>query len=108
MTGWLTIIADVLIIFGLLAISIAVIGMIRMPSLRLRLHAASLVGIMGTLPVLLAAIASQDTALITRALLIGVFLLFTMPVTIHVLARAAYHEEQAGQTPDTADDVEEL
>ena len=108
MTGWLTAIADLLIVFGLLAMSVAVIGMIRMPGLRLRLHAASLVGVMGTFPVLLAAIASQDAALITRALLIGVFLLFTMPVTIHVLARAAYHEEQAGQSPATADEIEEL
>ena len=108
MTGWLTAIADLLIIFGLLAMSVAVIGMIRMPGLRLRLHAASLVGIMGTFPMLLAAIASQDAALIARALLIGVFLLLTMPVTIHVLARAAYHEEQAGRSSDTADEVEEL
>ena len=109
MTGWLTAIADLLILFGLLAMSVAVIGMIRMPSLSLRLHAASLVGVMGILPVLLATVAAQDAALFARALLIGVFLLLTMPVTIHVLARAAYHEEQEGRaSPGTVDEAEKI
>lgn len=104
MSGVLELLAGLLLLGGLLAMSVAVIGMLRLPGLALQLHAASLVGLFGTLPILLAACAAGEGALFTRALLVGVFLLLTMPVTVHVLARAAYHQSRERWPRETLED----
>ena len=86
--------ADCFILIGLLVTTLAVGGTLWMPNFYLRLHAASMAGIMGIFPLFLASIASFDAAIITRALLIGVLLFFITPLSIHVLALAAYDEDR--------------
>ena len=93
-SAWLDWIAYLLLLFGLSAMTIALIGMWRLPGLRLRLHAASLVGIMGVIPLLLASVAVNEAAFFGRCLLIVVVLVLTMPATIHVLARASYQRDR--------------
>ena len=97
--------ADFFILVGLIVTTLAVWGTLWMPNFYLRLHAASMAGIMGIFPLFLASIASFDTAIITRALLIGVLLFLITPLSIHVLALAAYDEDRNnGTTARTANE----
>jgi multicomponent Na+:H+ antiporter subunit G len=74
-------------LFGL----IAAIGVLRLPDLYTRLHAASKAGAVGGGLILLAvALVSFDGAIALRALIGIVFLLMTTPVSAHLLARVHY------------------
>jgi multicomponent Na+:H+ antiporter subunit G len=88
--------------FGL----VAAIGVLRLPDLYTRLHAASKAGATGAGAIFLAvAIESLDGAVILRALLGIVFLLLSTPVSAHLLARAAY---RGGEAPDPGTTVDDL
>lgn len=74
-------------IFGLLA----AVGVLRLPDLYTRMHAASKAGTLGAgLMFAAIAIVAFDGAVILRAIAGFVFLLLTAPVSAHLLARAAY------------------
>lgn len=94
--------ADFFILVGLIVTTLAVGGTLWMPNFYLRLHAASMAGIMGIFPLFLASIASFDIAIITRALLIGLLLFLITPLSIHVLALAAYYEDRNNATATRA------
>lgn len=84
-------IAGVLVLFGAAFSLIAAIGVLRMPDLYVRMHAASKAGTLGLGSLLLAiAVHSGDTSVVARALIAIFFLLLTAPVGAHLLARAAY------------------
>lgn len=80
-------------LFGLLA----AIGVLRLPDLFTRMHAASKAGLVGS-GMTLVGIASVagESAIILRAVLGIVFLALTTPVSAHLLARAAL---KAGMSP---------
>jgi multicomponent Na+:H+ antiporter subunit G len=79
-----------LVVGGLFSL-LAAIGMLRLPDLYTRMHAASKAGVVGAGLVLIAvALISLDVAVGLRAVLGIVFLLLTTPVSAHLLARAAY------------------
>lgn len=87
----LTLIAAALIVIGALFSLVAAIGLIRLPDLYTRMHAASKAGTMGSGLVLIAiAVNATDTGTMTRALAGVVFFLLTAPVSSHLLAKAAY------------------
>jgi multicomponent Na+:H+ antiporter subunit G len=100
--AWL---ADGLILLGLLILSIAIYGIIRMPDLYTRLHGASKAAFLGVLPFLLAATTVGDPAIIFRALLIGAFLILTTPVAAHAIAHAAYLKGERMETPGAVDET---
>ena len=80
-------------VFGLLA----AIGVLRLPDLYTRMHAASKAGLVGSgLTFVGIAIVSGDSAIILRAVLGILFLALTTPVSAHLLARAAL---KAGLAP---------
>lgn len=80
-------------IFGLLS----AIGVLRLPDLFTRMHAASKAGLFANGLILLGiAIVAAESAIILRALLGALFLALTSPVSAHLLARAAI---KAGQDP---------
>ena len=84
-------IAGVLLLVGAMFSLLAAIGMLRLPDLYARMHAASKAGTMGSGLVLIAiAVVAFDGPIILRALVGVVFLLLTTPVSTHLLARAAY------------------
>lgn len=87
--------ADGLIVLGLIVMTLGVIGVIRMPDLYTKLHAASKSVVLGVCSFLLATAATGDVTTMTRALLIGVFLVVTAPVAAHEIARAARRERRA-------------
>ena len=77
--------------FGILLMTVAGIGLLRMPDLLTRMHASSKAGTLGATLVLLAvALHFGDAAVAVRVVVVCVFLLLTAPVASHVIARAAY------------------
>src|SRR5690606_16128275 len=84
--------AALVIVIGSLFVLLATVGLLRLPDLYTRMHAASKAGIVGAGLILLAvAMVSLDGAVALRALLGVIFLALTTPVSAHLLARAAYH-----------------
>jgi len=82
---------------------LATIGLLRLPDLFTRIHAASKAGVLGA-GLLLAAVAivSVDLAVAVRAVSGIVFLVLTTPVSAHLLARAAF---RSGQRPVGSGDL---
>ncbi len=76
---------------GCLAMLIAAIGIVRMPDLFTRMHAASKVGTVGVSCVVLAAATHfAELSVVAPVLLTIVFFLATAPVAAHMVGRAAY------------------
>jgi multicomponent Na+:H+ antiporter subunit G len=70
---------------------IAAIGVIRLPDLLSRMHAASKAGAVGGGLVFLAvALLAFDVAIAVRAVIGIVFLLLTTPISAHLLARISH------------------
>jgi multicomponent Na+:H+ antiporter subunit G len=81
----------VLLLLGAGFSLLAAIGVLRLPDLYTRMHAASKAGAVGGGLVLLAvALLSFDVAIALRAIVGIGFLLLTTPVSAHLLARASY------------------
>ncbi|MES1938132.1 monovalent cation/H(+) antiporter subunit G [Salinisphaera hydrothermalis] len=79
-----------LIVVGALACVISGYGMLRMPDLYTRIHAASVADTGGMLLILVGLMIQAGIGLTTAKLvLIVVFLLITSPTATHALARAA-------------------
>ncbi len=101
-------IAAALILVGTLFCVLAALGMLRLPDVYTRMHAASKAGAVGTGFILVAiALVSLDVAVALRAIVALFFLLLTTPVSAHLLARASL---KAGYDPAPAtqcDDVAE-
>lgn len=84
--------AAVLVLVGSIFTLLAAIGILRLPDLFTRMHAASKAGPVGAGFILLAvALVSFDVAVILRAFIGVFFLLLTTPVAAHLLARASSH-----------------
>lgn len=84
-------IGGVILVLGTVFMLLAAIGVVRLPDLYTRMHAASKAGAVGGGLILLAvALLSQDAAVSMRAIIGVVFLLLTTPVSAHLLAKASY------------------
>ena len=96
-------VADGLVVLGLMAITVSVVGILRMPGVLMRVHAAGQAVLVGVLLILMGAVGSGQGQLMGRAVLVGIFLLLTAPVSAHAIARAAAREEEVrragGQEP---------
>lgn len=91
MSAVLQIATGVLVIVGALFTLAAAVGVLRLPDLYTRMHAASKAGTMGACVMLLAlAVSAGDVAIVARALAGVVFFLLTVPISSHLLARAAH------------------
>ena len=75
---------------GSLAIIIGACGLIKLPDVFSRIHAAGMIDTGGTAFFLLGMILQAGWSLITvKLILIGIFIFFTSPVTSHVTANLA-------------------
>lgn len=84
------IIAGCLLVLGALFALVAAIGVLRLPDLYTRMHAAAKAGTLGSGLMLLAiAITAFDVSVALRALVAILFFLLTAPLSAHLLARAA-------------------
>lgn len=84
------IIATLLLIIGTAFITIAGLGVARMPDVFQRMHAATKAGGIGTSFVLLGVLVAGGVARPLTAVLTIVFMLLTLSVASQLLARAAY------------------
>ncbi len=87
----MTAVVVVVAALGIALMSVAGIGLLRMPDFLTRMHASSKAGTLGAALVLVAvAVHFADAAVTVRALVVCVFLLLTAPIASHVIARAGY------------------
>lgn len=98
-------ISSLLLLGGVLWCGIGAFGMVRMPDLFTRLHAASLPDTLGMLGLLLGlalqAILGAHWLSLGKLLLIAAFLLFSGPMVTHALAQAALRSNaQASPQPE--------
>jgi multicomponent Na+:H+ antiporter subunit G len=100
----LAVMADGLVLLGLLVTTLGVLGMFRMPDVYTELHAASKAVALGIVAFLMASLSAGDAAVTARALLIAVFLILTTPVGAHAIARAAWLRGEAMLTPGALDE----
>ena len=95
-----------LLVLGSAFTLLAAVGVVRLPDLYTRMHAASKAGAVGGGLILIAvAVLSQDAAVAMRAVIGVIFLLLTTPVSAHLLARASY---LSGYKPCNETMVDEL
>jgi multicomponent Na+:H+ antiporter subunit G len=100
-------VTSALVLAGTLFALVAALGMLRLPDLPMRMHAATKAGTLGAGLLLLAvALSSPGPGGIARALAGIVFLFLTAPVAAHLVARAAYRAGEATLWDRTA--VDEL
>jgi len=93
-------IAFVLLLGAFLTL-VAALGLLRLPDLYTRMHAASKAGAAGSGLLLLAvAMQSGETLVWIKCLMAIVFFLLTAPVAAHLLAKAAAREGQPLPPPE--------
>jgi multicomponent Na+:H+ antiporter subunit G len=97
-------VADALVALALVVMTIGVVGLRRMPDVFTQLHATSKAVFLGVVAILVASTASGEPAIVSRAVLIGAFLLLTTPISAHVVARAAYRLREPMRTPGAVDE----
>ncbi len=98
-------IASALLLIGSAFCALAALGLLRLPDLYTRLHAASKAGTLGAGLILLGVgFASGDVAIAVRCVLGLLFVVLTTPVSAHLLARAAL---QSGLSPDARTSIDE-
>ncbi len=89
---WQDVISWISILGGLFFIVVGSIGIVRLPDVYTRLHAAGMTDTMGAGLLLIGLSFQAGLTLVTvRLLMIWAFLLFTSPIGTHALARAALH-----------------
>ena len=95
-----------LVLLGALFSLVAAIGVVRLPDLYTRMHAASKAGpVGGGLILLSVALLSFDVGVALRATIGFVFLLLTTPVGAHLLARASYRTTDQSRMKMVVDDL---
>ena len=96
--------ADALVLLGVGIMTVGVYGVIRMPDLYTKLHAASKAAFLGVISLAAASTVTGDPAIVARVLLIGVLLLLTTPVASHAIGRGAYLEGEPMEAPGAVDE----
>lgn len=90
----LALVADALMLLGVLGTTLGVYGLYRMPDIYTRLHAASKAAYLGIVVLLLALVTTGDGEIIAKSAVVAAFLVLTAPVGSHALARAAYRRRE--------------
>ena len=99
MAEFLDLIGALLLLAGTSFLLLGGLGLVRMPDIYNRIQAGTKATTLGTL-LSLAGVAFLQPDWALKLLLIGIFLLFTNPLSSQVLARAA-HRTGAAKTPAT-------
>ena len=101
MENIILILAAICFFIGSVAILIGAFGLVRMPDVYARIHAAGMVDTAGVAFMVLGMILLSPSWLVTvKLILIGVFLFFTSPVSGHAIALVA---KQCGVKPEGRD-----
>ena len=96
----------VLLLLGALFSLLAAVGVLRLPDLLTRMHAASKAGAVGGGLILLAVpLVTLDASVALRAILGVMFLLLTTPVAAHLLARSSLKSSDPGEVLVNIDEM---
>ena len=91
MEGLMPILASIFIGLGVISILIGALGLIRLPDVYSRIHAAGIIDTAGVAFFILGMICLSGWSLVTvKLILIGIFLFFTSPISGHAIARVAH------------------
>jgi multicomponent Na+:H+ antiporter subunit G len=101
MSAW---IADILVVFGVVIMTLGVVGVVRMPDVYAKLHAASKAVFLGVIVLCGATFVTGDPAIIARATLIAIVLLLTTPVASHAIGRGAFLDNEHMSSADAIDE----
>ena len=102
MTEVLEVLSWVLLGAGSFFVVVGAIGLVRMPDVFTRMHAAGMIDTMGATLLLAGMALTEGFSLVSfRLLVLWLLFLFTSPVATHALARAALY---AGIRPELADE----
>jgi len=94
MVGLSGVVVSILLLIGSIFMLIAAIGVVRMPDLLIRMHAATKGGTLGAGFLLIAmAVHFGELPVVMTCLAAIFFLVITAPVAAHLIARAGYFEE---------------
>lgn len=97
------IVGGALIVLGGLAIIIGAIGLVRLPDVYARIHAAGIVDTAGVALMILGMILLSPSWLVAvKLVLIGIFLFFTSPISGHAIAQVAHDQ---GVKPEGRDET---
>lgn len=109
MTVVLDVVAAVLLVSGSLLALVAAIGLVRLPDVYARMHAATKPATLGiSLCLSGAALRVDDLSDVTKIVLAIAFQLLTNPVAAHLFGRAA-HRSGAPKSPATViDEMDEV
>ena len=97
--------ADALVIFGVLVMTVGVYGAVRMPDPYTKLHAMSKAVFLGVVSLCAASAVTGDPEVIFRVVLIAAFLVVTTPISAFVIARAAYLRDEPRRVTDSVDET---
>ncbi len=97
-------VADAMVVLGVTIMTIGVYGVIRMPDIYTKLHAASKAVFLGVISLILASTVTAEREIVMRLVLIALALLLTTPVSAHAISHAAYLEGERMQTPGAIDE----
>lgn len=101
LTPW---IADALVLLALVVMTIGTIGIVTMPDIYTKLHAASKAVFLGVIVLAIAAMITSDPAFVLRVLVVCAALILTTPIASHVIGRAAWLEREHMSTPGAIDE----
>lgn len=90
--GWVPWVSDAMVLLGLVVMTIGVAGIVRMPEIYTKQHAASKSVFLGVCSILVSVVIAGDPAFAARAVLIGALLTLTTPVAAHEIAKVAARE----------------
>ncbi len=91
MEGLMPILASIFIGLGVISILVGALGLIRLPDVYARIHAAGIIDTAGVAFFILGMICLSGWSLVTvKLILIGIFLFFTSPISGHAIARVAH------------------
>ena len=102
----LDVLSALLLLTGVLLAVVAGLGLVRLPDLFSRMHAATKPATLGLALVLLgAALRVEDGSEVAKLLLVGAFAFLTAPVAAHMIGRAAYRVGDGAQDDLVVDEL---
>lgn len=99
-------VAYILICIGSVFVFIAAVGILKMPDIFMRMHAATKAGTLGCGLILFgAAVYFHNTQVSIEAFLTILFIYITAPIASHLIARAAYAQNVELSPSTTTDEL---
>ena len=104
-----TVVSSVLLLAGVFLALVAAVGLVRLPDVLSRMHAATKPATLGLLLITVgAALRMQDAGDAVKLLLVAAFQFLTAPVAAHMIGRAAYRSGAGALDELVVDDLRDV